>query len=92
MTLHGHGDYFDEASKEEAHKSGVSRVLFIKDTYSYRSKERLRKGINKYVELMALKLIMILAAKKGVSKIQISKDTLLVIDWMKVFISWRIWF
>jgi ribonuclease HI len=38
---------------------------------------------NNYYELLALKLVLLLALEKGISHIQIYGDSLLVIQWMK---------
>jgi ribonuclease HI len=44
-------------------------------------KASLGRGTNNFAELMALKLTLVLVAEKGVTKIQIFEDSLVVINW-----------
>eukprot|EP01018_Ginkgo_biloba_P032904 Gb_28853 [translate_table: standard] len=59
----------------------------ISQTYCRRGSGQGRAGLgfctNNFVELMALKLILLLANEKGVSRLQVFGDSLNVINWMR---------
>jgi ribonuclease HI len=43
----------------------------------------LGQGSNNYAELMALKLLLSFAGEKGITKLQIFGDSLVIINWMR---------
>ena len=61
---------------------GVGGILFLKDDHFITFKASLGVGSNNYVELSALKLLIILALKKQIMNIQIFGDSMLVINWI----------
>jgi ribonuclease HI len=62
---------------------GEGGVLNLRDTHVLKVKAGLDHRSDNYAELMTLKLILILATKKDVSKIEIFDDSQMVINWMQ---------
>jgi ribonuclease HI len=61
---------------------GEGGVIYLNDQRVITFKVGLCKGTNNLAELMALKPLLILSAKEGVPNIQISGDSLVVVNWM----------
>eukprot|EP01018_Ginkgo_biloba_P023075 Gb_32325 [translate_table: standard] len=57
--------YFDGACQGSPPSCGVGRVLYLNDSHLFKFKASLGGDSNNFVELMALKLLMHLAAEKG---------------------------
>ena len=60
---------------------GVGGMLYILDEHYFSSKVGLGLGTNNYVEICALKLLLFLARRNSLAKIQIFGDSQLVINW-----------
>lgn len=74
--------YFDGAAQGDPRISGAGGIVFISDSHVVKLKAGLGRGSNNFAELMALKLSLILAAERGVSRLQVFGDSLLVRNWM----------
>jgi ribonuclease HI len=64
-------------------RSRVGGLNYLKDSLFLKFKVGMVHGSNNYVELMSLELVLVLAVEKGVTKLQIFGDSLLVIKWTK---------
>ena len=60
---------------------GAGGMLYISDEHYFSFKAGLGLGTNNYAELCALKLLLFLARRNSLSKIQIFGDSQLVINW-----------
>ena len=74
--------FFDGSAFGNPKVCGAGGILFLKDDHYITFKAGLGVGSNNYVELSALKLLIILALNKLISNIQIFGDSLLVINWI----------
>eukprot|EP01018_Ginkgo_biloba_P009885 Gb_00929 [translate_table: standard] len=75
--------FFDGAAQGEPQICGAEGILCIKALHTIKFKAGLGKGTNNYAELMALKLRLFLAGEKGVSRLQVFGDSMVVIKWMR---------
>ena len=73
--------YFDGFAAGEPKICGVGGMLYISDEHYFSYKEGLGLGTNDYAELCALKLLLFLARRNSLAKIQIFGDSQLVINW-----------
>ena len=71
--------FFDGSAVGEPNICGVGGVLFISDAHFFSFKVGLGMGTNNFVELCALKLLLYLAKRNSLDKIQIFSDSQLVI-------------
>ena len=55
--------------------------LYLSDSHYFLLKSRVREGTNNFVELLALKMLLILAAEKGCKSFQVFGDSMIVINW-----------
>ena len=60
---------------------GVGGMLFLSDVHFFSFKAGLGVGTNNFVELCVLKLLLLLARRNYVDKIQVFGDSQLVINW-----------
>lgn len=75
--------FFDWASQNNGQACGGGAVLFLSDSHYFKIKMGLGLGIKNYVELMALKLLILYAREKGVNSLQIFGDSLNVVNWTR---------
>jgi hypothetical protein len=75
-------DFFYRASQNENQSCGGGAILFLSLQHSFKLKMGLGPGTNNYVELMAIKLLLLFAGEKGVQTIQIFGDSMIVINWI----------
>jgi ribonuclease HI len=73
--------FFDGASQNSICGGGV--VLHLSNNHSFHLKMGLGRGTNNYVELMALKLLLLFTREKGIQQIQIFGDSMNVINWTR---------
>jgi len=76
--------YFDGSS--QATGCGGGGVLYLEETHSFKFVAGLGGGTNNYAELMALKLLLLLAVEKGCRTLQVFGDSMLVIGWAQAMI------
>jgi len=74
--------FFDEASQGTMVKGGVGGIIFLPQNHPYKLKFRVGLATNIYNKFMIFKLVLHLTLAKGVSRIQILGDSILVIQWM----------
>jgi len=58
----------------------------MEESHSYKFAVGLGDGTNNYAELMALKLLLLLAVEKGCRTLQVFGDSLLVIGWAQAMV------
>jgi hypothetical protein len=75
--------FFDGASQGTPPRGGAGGILHLSMFHSISFKDGVGQASNNLCELMALKLVLMLAWEHGVTHIQIFGDSLLVIQWMK---------
>ena len=75
--------YFDGVAQGEPNVCGGGGVLLLTKTHSFQIMSGLEEGSNNYAELMALKILLLVALEKGYRKIQIFGDSMLIINWAK---------
>lgn len=75
--------YFDGGAKGDPRVYGEGESALYNESHSINFTIRLGHATNNYVELMPLKLLLLLVAKKGISILQVFNDPLIVIRWMK---------
>ena len=73
--------FFDGASQNFIYGGGVA--LYLSNNHNFHVKMGLGRGKNNYVELMALKLLLIFTREKGIQQIQIFGDSMNVINWTR---------
>lgn len=66
---------------------GVGGILFFIGDHWIKFSAGLGKSSNNKVELLVLKLVLGITIEKGIRKVQIMQDSLLVIEWMKRIIN-----
>ena len=74
--------FFYGSASGDPHLCGAGGILFLKDGHFFTFKAGLGIGTNNLADLYALKLLLILALDKQISKIQVFGDSLLVINWI----------
>lgn len=74
--------YFDGASQSTPTMCGAGGIIFLSEVHLINLKAGLGGGSHNYAELLALKLLMKLAAKKGVTRSHVFGDSLVVLNWM----------
>ena len=72
--------YFDGASQGDPTMCGVGVVLFLEEGHHFQDRWGIGEGTNKKVELLALYMLMLLAHDKGVQKMQIFGDSMIIIN------------
>jgi len=70
---------------------GWGGVLYLSYSHSFKFKMGPGGGSNKFVELMDLKLLVLFALEKGCRSIQVYGDSMLMINWVKLFNAVTIW-
>jgi ribonuclease HI len=75
--------YFDGASQNNNQVCGGGALLYLSAHHFFKIKMGLGPGTNNYVELMALKLLLVFAGEKGVKSIQIFGDSMIAINWIR---------
>ena len=73
--------FFDGSAAGDPVVCGAGGMLLLSDVHYFSFKAGLGLGTNNFVELCALKLLLILARRHSVDKIQIFGDSQLVINW-----------
>jgi ribonuclease HI len=76
-------DFFDGESHNNGQACGGGVVLFLSYSNLYKLQMGLGSISNNYVELLALKLLILFAREKGVTSLQIYGDSLNVVNWTK---------
>ena len=56
--------------------------MYIYDIYHYKFKARLGRISNNKAKLMDSKLVLMVVVEKGIQKLKIIVDSILVIDWL----------
>ena len=72
--------YFDGASQEHKLICRGGGCLFLYPTHFYHLFVCLGRGSNKFVELMALELLLLFYVEKGCHTLQVFGDSLIMID------------
>ena len=72
--------YFDGSAAGVPQICGVGGILYLSDEHFFTFSAGLGLGTNNFAELLALKLLIILALKQGVHTLQIFGDSQLVIN------------
>eukprot|EP01018_Ginkgo_biloba_P022058 Gb_03022 [translate_table: standard] len=75
--------FFDGAAQGDPQICGAGGILYINDFHIIKYRAGLGEGINNYAEPMAIKLVLLLAGEKGVTRMQVFGDILNVIKWMR---------
>ena len=73
--------FFDGSAAGDPITCGVGGILYISDSHFFSFKVGLGLGTNNFAELCALKLLLYLARRNSLDKIQIFDDSQLVINW-----------
>ena len=73
--------FFDGSAAGEPIACGAGGMLFLSDVHCFSFKAGLGASTNNFAELCALKLLLTLARRKSLDKIQILGDSQLVINW-----------
>ena len=74
--------FFDGSASSNPHLCGAGGILYLKEDHYFTLKVGLGIGTNNLVELYAMKLLLILALDKPITKVQVFGDSLLVINWI----------
>ena len=74
--------YFDEAAQGDPISCGARAVLYPTEEHSYRLKWGLGDGTNSKAKLLALYMLLIFSHEKGLRRLQIFKDSMIVINWL----------
>ena len=74
--------FFDGSAVGIPHTCGAGGILYLSDEHFFTFSAGLGLGTNNYAELLALKLLIILALKQGFQSLQIFGDSQLVINWV----------
>ena len=73
--------FFDGFAAGDPKICGAGGMLFLSDVHFFSFKASLGLGTNNFAELCALKLLLFLARRNSLDKIQIFRDSQLVINW-----------
>ena len=73
--------YFDGSAAGDPKLCGARGMLFLSDVHFFSFKAGLGMGTNNFAELCALKLLLLLARRNSMDKIQVFGDSQLVINW-----------
>jgi len=73
--------FFDGAAQGNPQTCGGGGLIFWSDHSFLVSRAGLGAGSNNYAELMALKLILLLAVEKNIKRINIMGDSRIIINW-----------
>lgn len=73
--------FFDGASQGTPSRCGGGATLHLSCMHLYTLSAGFGLGSNNYVELMALKLLILFAVEKNIKKIQIFGDSLIIMNW-----------
>jgi len=73
--------FFDGAAQGNPQSCGGGGIIFWNDHRFLVSRAGLGEGTNNYAELMALKLILLLAVEKHIKRINIMGDSRIIISW-----------
>jgi len=74
--------FFNGASKGAPLKGGVGGVLYLTRNHTVSFKADNGQSLNNQSELTALKLVLLLAIEKGITRLQVLGYSLLVIQWV----------
>ena len=74
--------FFDGSASGNPHLCGARGILYLKEDHYFTFKAGWGVGTNNLAELYAMKLLLILALDKQITKIQVFGDSLLVINWI----------
>ena len=74
--------FFDGSTAGIPQTCGAGGILYLSNEHFFTFSAGLGLGTNNYAELLALKLLIILALKQGVQSLQIFGDSQLVINWV----------
>jgi len=75
--------FFDGPASEDQLKCGGGGCLYLSTSHLCLIKSVLGIGTNNYVELLALKLLLLFVVEKGCKTLQVFGDSLLIIKWEK---------
>ena len=73
--------YFDGSAAGEPKLCGAGGMMFLSDVHFFSFKAGLGVGTNNFAELCALKLLLYMARRNSVVKIQVFDDSQLAINW-----------
>ena len=74
--------YFDGAAQGDPTVCGVGAILFLEEGHYFRARWGIGEGTNNKVEILALYMLLLLAHDKGVQKLQIFGDSMIIINWI----------
>ena len=74
--------YFDGSASGNPHLCGTGGILYLKEDHYFTFKAGLGVGTNNLAKLYAMKLLLILALDKQITKIHVFGDSMLVINWI----------
>ena len=74
--------FLDGSASGNLHLCGDGGILYLKEDHYFTFKAGLGVGTNNLAELYAMKLLLILALDKQITKIQDFGDSLLIINWI----------
>ena len=74
--------YFDGVAQGDPTVCGAGVVLFLEEGYYFQARWGLGEGTNNKAELLALYMLLLLAHEKGVQKLQIFGDSMIIINWI----------
>jgi ribonuclease HI len=73
--------YFDGAASGDQLHCGGGGCIYLSEQHYYYLRASLGPGTNNFSEIMALKLLLLFAAEKGCTTLQVFGDSLLIIKW-----------
>jgi len=74
--------YFDGACQADENFCGVGGLSYISNCHYFKFKGNISQGSNNRAKLMVLRNLMKLALERGIFRLQIFGDSLLVVGWM----------